>query len=130
VRHGVRHVQEERRVTMPLDEAHRALRVPGCELRLIGVGLDDLVAVDEGKIRIEVLLLRMPGPHVVRIGQAEVLVEAVLLREKRLQVAQVPLAENGRRIRSLLQHLRDRHLVGVDAVLGRVVERAQDAHPV
>ena len=46
-------------------------------------------------------------PHVVGVGQAEVLVEAVPRGQELRVIAQVPLAEDGRGVAALLEHLGD-----------------------
>ena len=69
----------------------------------------------------------MLRPHVVRVRQAEVLVEAVPRRQELRVVAEVPLAEDGGRVALRLEHFGDRHLVVVDADLGVRPERPLDA---
>ena len=100
------------------------------QLRLIGIQLDDFVAFDEWQVGIEVLLLRVARPHVVRIGETEVFVEAVMRGQERLLMSKMPLAIDRCGITALLQHFGDRHLVRVDAVLRRVVQRALNSHAV
>jgi hypothetical protein len=42
VRHGVRQVEKERPVGVPVDEVHCPLRVPGGQLILLAESIDDL----------------------------------------------------------------------------------------
>ena len=118
VRHGVRQIDEEVLLLVPLDEVDRAIRVEPRELGLIRVQLDYLIALDER----DVLPLRRP--HIVAIRQAEVLVEAVRERQVLLGSAQVPLAEHRRGVTLLLQPFRDRDLVRVNAA-----RRLRPQHP-
>ena len=85
--------------------------------------VDHLVSVDEGQIRppLEPFLhgqvqdARMVGPHVVGVGQAEVLVEAMLHGKEFLEVAQVPLSVAGGGVALLFADLRNRHFVRIDS---------------
>ncbi len=96
--HRVRHVQEEGPVLVLLDEAHGPLGVPRRQLRLVRVVRDDAVALDQRQLGIGRRILGVPGPHVVRIGQPEVLVEAVVRRQELRMMAEMPLAVAGRRV--------------------------------
>ena len=104
----------------------------------VDVGIDDLVVLEisgsGGNRRFrsaaaasELRQVRMVRPHVVRIRQAEVLVEAVLQRQKLLVMAQVPLAEDRRGVAAAAAELGQRDFLGVDAVLRTGVECAEDA---
>ena len=97
---------------------------------LVGIELDHTVAFDQRQVRIEVLLLRMPRPHVVGVGQAKVFVESLAQGQERLFVSEMPLAKHRRRVAALLQDLRDGELVRVEAMRRRVVECPGDADPV
>ncbi len=68
-------------------------------------------------------------PHVVRVGQPEVLVEAVLQRQVGLLVAQVPLAHGAGGVAPALQQLGDGDLVRVQAHLRVRAESALDPDP-
>jgi hypothetical protein len=48
-------------------------------------------------------------PHVVRVRQAEVFVEAVVHRKKLLMMSEMPFAGHARGIALLLEQLGDRH---------------------
>ena len=63
----------------------------------------------------------MQRPHVVRIRQAEVFVEAVLQRQKLFVMAEVPLAEDGGGVAARLAQFGQRDFIGVDAVLRAAV---------
>ena len=120
VRHGVRHVEEERLVAVLFDEPDGPLGVPCRQVPLVlrrHLRVDDSVSVrvpfPERQIRKpslpfgsaarQVHDLRVQRPHVVRVGQPEVLVEAVRRRPERLRVAEVPLPVDCRRIALRLQ---------------------------
>ena len=88
-------------------------------------GNRDLVAFDQRQVGKALLLalvaaagspiVGMKGPHVVRVGQAEVLVEAVPRGQELRMVAQMPLAEDRRGIAALLDQFGQRHFVVADA---------------
>ena len=99
------------------------------ELRLVGVEREDGVPRVERQRR-ELHPLRVARPHVVGVGEAEVVVEAVARREEGRQVAEVPLAVDRRRVPAALQHLGERRLALGDAVRRGGEERAQDADAV
>jgi hypothetical protein len=126
VRHVVQQVQEERPVLILADELHRPLGVPRRKLRLVGVGFDDVLAVNQRQRRIRSGGW-MIGPHVVRVRQAEVAVEAMPRRQEPRVVAQVPLAKNRGRVAALSQNLRQQHFVFVDPTFA--LGRRPDAHP-
>jgi hypothetical protein len=69
----------------------------------------------------------MEWPHVVRVRQAEILVEAMTGRQKLRMMSQVPLAEDGRGITALFHQLRDRHFIRMDTMPRTRTERARDA---
>src|SRR5688500_13430204 len=71
----------------------------------------------------------MIRPHVVRVWQPDVFVEAVLQRQKRPTMPQMPLAEDRGRVPAALAQLAERDFVGVDALTNLRIERAQNAHP-
>ena len=95
---------------MRVDEVDRPLGVAGRQLRHVGIGFDDAVALDQGQRRVAgnaPLFLTRPRAHVVGVRQAEIFVEAVVRGEKLLVVAEVPLAEDGRMIAERFEHLGD-----------------------
>ena len=102
VRHVMRHVKEKRAFFVLFDELHRVLGVPRGELRLIWHHLYDLLVFIKGQGRKVGAPSRMVGPHVVRIRQAEVIIEALPGRKPLGGVAQVPLSVDGRGIPALL----------------------------
>jgi len=57
--------------------------------------------------------LRVEAPHVIGIRDAEERVEAVTQRREVGMVAQVPLAQHGRRVALLFERFGDRDLVGM-----------------
>ena len=113
---------------------HRALRVLRGQLRLVLVRqflLEHAVAFDQRQRRISSgLRLGMQRPHVVRVRQAEVFVEAVVRRQELRGPAEVPLARHSGRVTFLLHEFRERHLAVGDAVLRRGSERAVNADPI
>ena len=124
--------RKKRLVRVPVDEVHGVFGVPGGQRLLLfrrDLGIDHAIALDQrqrwkpgflvGGIRRQLDVLRMQRPHVVRIRQAEVLVEPVLQRQELRVVAQVPLAEAGGGIAFLFAHFGQRHFVRVDARLPR-----------
>ena len=126
VRHAMRQIEEEGFVLVPLDEVDGTGGVVRREATLVGIIARHLVAVVGREIgEIEYFaLLRMMGPHIVGIGQAIILVEAVLQREELALAPEVPFAKDRRRIALLLQELAHRHLVGMDAIVGIRSRRA------
>ena len=72
-------------------------------------------------------LLRVERPLVVRVGQAEVFVEAAAQRQELDRPAEVPLAHHAGRVALLLHHLRERQLALVEAELEPRLHRPLDA---
>ena len=90
------------------DEADGMLGVPGGDLVLMFVGdlrYRDFIAIVKNKIGIvsfallatgeRVDLVRMKRPHVIRVRETEVFIEAVAQRKKLRGISQMPLAEDG-----------------------------------
>ncbi len=103
---------------MRVDEFHGPFGVLRRELRNVRIFFDDLIAFDQGQGGIGSRIVRRLArarPHVVGIGQAEILVEAVMCRQKLALVTQVPLAEDGRVITALFEDLSKRPFVIADA---------------
>ena len=137
MRHGVRHVQKERTVVMSrFDELDGPLGVAGRQLRDIRVGLDDLVPIEQGQRRVRrsflVLLLGMAlrGPMSIGIGESEILVEAVMRREKLRMVAKVPLTKDGRLVTEWLEDLGNRAFAVANADLRPRTQCPQNADAV
>ena len=109
----VRQVEEERFFLVRPNEAHRLLRVAFDDgaLFLVGKQFEHLVVPQErqhafaGYLRFAL--------HVVRVRDAEVVIEALLRRQELRLVAQVPLADALGRIAQSLQAFGDGHLVGM-----------------
>ena len=73
----------------------------------------------------------MVRPHVVGVGQAEVVVEAVPRRQELRVMAEVPLAEDGGGVAARLEHLGDASSrSALMPCLRRGSERAEDADAV
>ncbi len=116
--HGVGHVEKEGPVLVLPDEADRPRRVETGQAVLVGRRpdpVDRLIALDERRIGVAELAGVRPDrpavvsdrPHVVRIGQPEVLVETVLEGQELAKVAEVPLAEDAARVALLAEELGD-----------------------
>ena len=71
-------------------------------------------ALDEWKRR-KVFRGGVLRPHVVGIGDAEILVEAVIRRQELLVIAEVPLSEHGGGVALGLEKFREERLLRVDA---------------
>ena len=127
--HRVGNVQEERLPVVAIDESQRLLRVPPGEERLILGHLAHHVAVAQQRQgRVIAWIERHERTHVVRVGQSEVIVEAVIVGQELGLVAQMPLPDYPRGIAALLEHFRDRELVGVDSLrIGRHENRVPEA---
>src|SRR5262245_61399244 len=98
----MRDVKEEWPVFVALDKANGALGVPGRELSLVGIRLNGFLTFDQWQVGIGARLgFGMAGPHVVRVRQTEVFIEAVPRRQKFRMVAQVPFAKNRGSVPSL-----------------------------
>ena len=141
--HRMGHVEEKRIVPVLLNELHRAFRVLRREQFLILAGdlcVNDLVLVDQRQVRpaLEPFLhrqvqhARMVWPHIVRVRQPKVIVEPVLHWQELFVVAKVPFAIDRGGIPLLLAKLGQRHLIGVQAVVGLRTKRPEnsDAHVV
>ncbi len=143
VDHRVRDVEEERLVVVTVDEVDGVFRVPGGELALF-LRRDfrdlDLPAVEERQAGIARLAIRLAGvrgqvigmerPHVIRVRQAEILVEAMPRRQELREMPKMPLAEDGGCVSARLEQLGDRRFAVRDAVLGFRPQRAGDADTV
>ena len=70
----------------------------------------------------------MIGPHVIGVGQAEIIIEAMLHRQKLFVMAQVPFAVTGGGIAFLFADLSQSHLTCVDAVGCLGAECAENAY--
>ena len=113
----VREVEEEGLLRVGPDELDRALDVAPGEGLLPGGTLDDLAAAQDGDVEgvglgvpDEGVLLRAVaegGVHVVRVGDPEVEVEAVVLGLVLGEVAEVPLAHHRRGVPAGLEKLGD-----------------------
>ena len=124
----MRHVEQERLLPVPLDEAHRVL----CDLRrqaaLIHQRAENLVALQQRQRWIIIRRPQMLRPHVAGIRQSEILIEPLPQRQQRHRAPQVPLSKNRRRITFLPQHLRQRRLRRIQPLLRQRPQRPVDAH--
>lgn len=125
VDHGVRQVEEERLISAAIDEGGGFLGAESGEFGLIGggnCGIDDGVIFDQRQVRPafqsffhrQLSYFRMEGPHVVAVGQTEVLIEAVLERQEGEMVSEVPFAEAGGGVVFLSADFRECGFVRVD----------------
>ena len=130
MRHVVREVEEEGLLAIRRDELHRALRVFRGEPPLIRHQFHHVRPREQGQRRIIRAARRMLRPHVVRVRQAEVIIEPVRGREELRRTAQMPFPVNRRGVTALLQHPRQRHLVCVQSDLRVRTQRAEDAHAI
>ena len=91
---------------MAVDERDSTLGVEAGQLALVfarDVGIDDPVALDQRERGIGAgLRLRVVGPHVVGVGQAEVFVKPVMNRQEPGMMAEVPFAGHAGGIALLL----------------------------
>ena len=110
MRHDVRDVQKERLLAVPFEKLNRPLGEPPRELRLIGIEFGCLVAVDQRQRRNR-LHDRMQRAVVIRVRNAEELVESVSQRRELRSMSEMPFAEDRRRIAALLQQFRQQDFV-------------------
>ena len=113
---------------MLLNELHRSLGVLRGELRLIGVRRDRSFTVDQREVR--ELRRRMLRPHVIRVRQTQIIVEAVASRQELGVMPEVPFAIDRGRVPARLEYLGDRHFVGVNAVSRRRSQCSVNSHSV
>ncbi len=128
--HAVRQVQQEGPIPVSLDEIHGALGVLGREQSLVfprDLGIDDLVALDQGQIGKPIPGGGVLGPHVIGIGEAVVLVEAILQRQELGMVAQMPFPEAGRGITLASTQFPEGDFLLVDADVGTGSQSARQA---
>ncbi|MBA7613626.1 hypothetical protein ES703_20880 [subsurface metagenome] len=78
----MRQIQKERLVLALLNEPHGTLGIPRGKLRLVGIVFDDPFALNKRQVRIPFRALWVLGPHIVRVRQAEVVVEPVSHRQE------------------------------------------------
>ena len=139
VNHAVWNIDKKGLFLVLLDEGNRPLRILRGQLLLVlarDFGLTTSFPVDKGKVRPaldpflhrEMEDARVVWPHVVGVGQAEVIVEPVLHGKKLLEVPQVPFSVAGGCVSLLLADLGDRDLLRVNADCGLGTEGTQDAH--
>ena len=96
VRLGVGDVEEEGLLAMAVDEIDGTGREPGRHHALVVlVGDAEALVPFVERQRGKVFRGGMLRPHVVRVGDAEVFIKALLEREKLLMIAKVPFAEGG-----------------------------------
>ena len=69
-------------------------------------------------------------PHVVRIRQAEIVIEPMASGQELRVISQMPLPIDGCCVVTLLEEFRNRHLVFMDAYLALRPESAPDADPI
>ena len=108
--HRVRHIKKERLVLVAINEVDGLLRIDSRQLLLVlgrHIRVDNFGAFDQWQIRIVLSGRRVTGPHVVRVGQADVLVKAVVCRQELWMVTQVPFPKTRCRIALLLDDVRD-----------------------
>ena len=135
VRHRMRQVQEERRAGpgVPADELDAARCDLGGEASLVRVLLDKPLAIGiafaQRQRRIVLRTLWMPRPHVVGVGDAPPFVEAVLRRQERLPVAEMPLAVERRRVALSAAEFRERQRVLRHACRRSRPQGARDPDP-
>ena len=112
--HGsVRQVEEEGPVLVGVDELDGLVRVALRRAVLVDRGLDDrLVRASAAAAGV----LRLPVAHVVAVGDAEVVVEALPRGQELRLVAEVPLADARRGVAPGLEQLGDGDLLGVEAL--------------
>ena len=133
MRRAVREVQKERPARVALDEPHRPVGVARHQRRLRRAGqrlADCGLALDEPQRRVELRRLRVPGPHVVRVGESEELVEPLARRQVVRAVAEVPLADRRGRVAPGFEHFRERGLAGREAAGVLRPQRPRDADAV
>ncbi len=132
-------VEEERLVLVAFDERDGAFGVAGGELALIGggdLGVDHPVIFYQRQVGVGVLVPRfvdvggMERPHVVRVGQAEVFIEAVAGGEELRVMAEVPFADGGGGVALGAEQFAEGEFAIGDAVPGIRAEGAVDADAV
>ena len=111
MRHRVCEVEEEGLISVGAHEGGGAVAEVSREAHLVGarhLRVCDLCALEGEEVWVAALALldgvrevrvgRVPGPHVVRVGDPVGLIEAVVGGEELGLIAEVPLAEHGRRV--------------------------------
>ena len=131
VRLRVRHVEEKRFFTVAIDEVDGLCREPGRQHLLIGLvdDADAVVAVKQRERR-EALRGGMLRPHVIGIGNPEILVKALRQREELLVIPEMPFAEGGSRVALRFKKLGHGRLVGIEPVAAAGTEGAMDAEAI
>ena len=112
-------VEEERAIFVLFDEADGAVGVFRREKRLVFAGeafFGDGRIFEQGQGRVRAGLgLRVVGPHVIGVGDAEVLVEAVLGGKKLWVVAEVPFSGHSGGVAALFEERSDGGFGGVES---------------
>jgi hypothetical protein len=85
--------------------------------------LNDLFPLNEWKRR-KITQPRMVRPHIVRVGQAKIIVEAMPGGQKLWQMPEMPFAVDGRSIALPFEQISERRFGIVDAVFGLRTERS------
>ena len=133
VRKVVREVQEERPAAILLDESHRFLRVALRQRTMVHRLLDDVAVAHQRHVPVfglrivvggalQPIVARRRHPHVVRIGQTEPIIEALIHRQELAKLSEMPLAHDRGRVPARLQHFRNRDLFGRQALCGVVAK--------
>ena len=126
--HGMRQIEEEWFIHIPVDEVNRIIGIIGRQPRLIRVIADNVIPFDQRKVR--KLILRMERPHIVRVRQSIIFVETMLERKEFLLISQMPLAEDSRSISLIAKQFRYRLLLFTDAIWRTRIERIGEADTV
>ncbi|OPZ22818.1 MAG: hypothetical protein BWZ10_00236 [candidate division BRC1 bacterium ADurb.BinA364] len=122
--HRVRQIEEEGLVLAVANESNRLFGVALRQQALIRIAFDGFQSANQRKRRIVLVGL---GPHVVAVGQAEIAIEAVVDRQMRGQMPQVPFADAGRGIAAVAQDFGDGALARIEARPRARREHAGDA---
>ena len=123
----MREIEKERLVLVLAHEAQRLFAARVRPRTGVGIELEHRVTTHARQVGPRLGPVGMERPHVVRVGHAEPLVEAMARRQKRWEVPEMPLAEEGRRIAALARELGDGGLALGEPVRRGGDERARDA---
>src|SRR5438105_1546737 len=115
VRHGMGHVEKKWPPLVLPNKTHRALGITARELGLVRHRFNHPLSLKPWQRRIGLPPGRIARPHIVRVGQTEVLVKTVPGREELRRISKMPLAKSGGGVPLAFQNFGQSDLIRMNA---------------
>ena len=129
---GVREIEKERLLAMAANEFHCFFGIASSH-PVLSISIEQIHDLFISQQRDHRLASGCGGlVHVVRIGNAEVMVEPVARRQKRWLIPEVPFADAHRGVTLILQKFRNGMFLGVDSMTtcGKEDTRDRNSHAI